>query len=134
MVLTDEDRRLLDRPAYARMATLMPDGAPQITVLWYRREGNELRVVCPQSAQKVRNIDRDARVSVVIEEPQNAHAFVELRGEGEVIRDDQRARSELRSIAARYIGDEAEAFVGRLSADPRVVLAIRPERVIRHGI
>lgn len=124
----------LDRPAFMRLATLMPDGSPQITVLWYRRDGEALRIVCPESAQKVRNLDRDGRVSAVIEDPKSAHRYIELRGTAEVIRDDAAARAELRQIAARYIGDSAPAFVEQLSADPRVILEVHAERMFRRNV
>ena len=134
MTLTGDDREFLDQPAYMRLATLMPDGSPQLTVLWYRRDGDRLHVICPQSAQKVANLDRDSRASAVIEDPASAHRFIELRGECAVLRDDAMARRELREIARRYIGDRAEGFVDGLSEAPRVVLQLTPERVIRYGI
>jgi PPOX class probable F420-dependent enzyme len=134
VTLTAGDRDFLDQPAYLRLATLMPDGAPQVTVLWYRRAGNAVHVVCPRSAQKVRNLARDGRISAVVEDPSTPHRFLELRGRGEVVRDDAFARAELRQIAARYIGDRAGAFVDGLSADPRVVLRLTAERVIRYGV
>lgn len=124
----------LDQPAFMRLATLMPDGSPQITVLWYRREGEVLRIVCPESAQKVRNLDRDGRVSAVMEDPESAHHFIEIRGTAEVIRDDAAARDELRRIAARYIGDRASGFVEQLSSDPRVILEVHAERMFRRNV
>lgn len=124
----------LEHTAFLRLATLMPDGAPQITVLWYRREGEVLRIVCPESAQKVRNLDRDARISAVVEDPESAQRYIELRGTGEVIRDDAAARDELRRIAARYIDDRASDFVDQLSADPRVILEIHAERMFRRNV
>lgn len=134
MTLTEADREFLDRPAYMRLATLMPDGSPQLTVLWYRLADDRLHVVCPQSAQKVTNLERDRRASAVIEDPVTAHRYIELRGECAVRRDDAMARRELRKIARRYIGDRADAFVDDLSEAPRVVLQLTPERVIRYGM
>jgi PPOX class probable F420-dependent enzyme len=134
MVLSESDRRFLDQPGYLRLATLMPDGAPQITVLWYRLTGDAFHVVCPQSAQKVLNLERDGRISGIVEDPATPHRFLELRGRGEVVRDDAFARGELREIAARYIGERAGPFVDGLSDAPRVVLRLTPRRVNRHGL
>ena len=134
MQFHDQDRAFLDQPSYMRLATLMPDGSPQITVLWYRLDGDTLHVICPQSAQKVRNLDRDGRVSAVIEDPKSAHRYYELRGRCAVLRDDAFAREEMVRIARRYIGDKAGEFAAGLSADPRVVLELTPERVIRYGV
>lgn len=134
MTLTAADRAFLERPCYMRLATLMPDGAPQITVLWYRLVGDALQVVCPESAQKVKNIDRDPRVAALFEDPETPQRYIELRGRCEVIRDDAAARRELVPIARRYIGDEAEARAAGLSSDPRVILRFTPERVFRRGV
>jgi PPOX class probable F420-dependent enzyme len=131
-MFTDADRELLDLSGFARMATLMPDGAPQLTVLWYRRVDDTLRIICPASAQKRRNLERDPRVAVIVEDPQSAFRFLEIRGQAEVVHDDTGARAELVQIARRYIGAQAEAYAAGLSADPRVILVVRPERIIRH--
>jgi PPOX class probable F420-dependent enzyme len=117
-----------------RLATLMPDGAPQNTVLWYRLADETLNVICPQSAQKVRNLERDGRVAAIIEDPASPHRYLEVRGECRVVRDDTYARRELTEIARRYIGDRAEEFVGGLSAAPRVVLQLTPQQVRRYGV
>ena len=134
MPLTAADREFLDQPGYMRLATLMPDGAPQNTVLWYRLAGETLNVICPQSAQKVRNLERDGRVAAIVEDPASAHRYLELRGICRVVRDDAYARRELAEIARRYIGDRAGEFVAGLSADPRVVLQLTPEQVRRYGV
>lgn len=128
-----QDRQFLDAPCYLRMATLMPDGSPQITVLWYRRAGNTLHIICPEAAQKVRNLDRDPRVSALVEAPDNAHQYLEMRGTCDVVRDDARARREMVSIARRYVGERAQEFADALSADPRVVLVVRLNHLVRRG-
>lgn len=130
-MLNDADRTLLDLSGFARMATLMPDGAPQLTVLWYRCVDDALRIVCPAGAQKRRNLERDPRVSVVVEDPASAARFIELRGRAEVVHDDAGARLELAHIARRYVGARAESMVAALSDAPRVILVVHPERVIR---
>jgi hypothetical protein len=133
-MLNSGDRELLNSRSYMRLATLMPDGSPQATVLWFRLAGDVLQVICPESAQKVTNLDRDGRVSAVIEDPETPHRFIELRGVCEVIRDDAGARVEMAHIARRYIGDKAEEFAAGLSDAPRVILRLTPERIIRHGV
>ncbi|MEZ4569673.1 MAG: PPOX class F420-dependent oxidoreductase [Thermomicrobiales bacterium] len=133
MTLTASQREFLDQPAYLRLATLMPDGSPQITVLWYRLDGEELHVVCPESAQKVVNLDNDPRVSAVVEAPSDPYKYIELRGTCEAVRDDGLARQDLRKIAERYIGDRSSEFVDGLSNDPRVLLRITPTKVRSYG-
>lgn len=119
--------------SFARIATLMPDGSPQMTVMWFRPDGNSLRMMTPADTRKSRNLETDSRVAVVVEEPGNPYNFVEIRGTVEVVHDDDAARIELRRIAARYLGDDrAEKYADSLSADPRVLLIIHPEKTVHH--
>lgn len=134
MSFTEADREILNEPCYMRLATLMPDGSPQNTVLWYRLVDDAIHIICPESAQKVRNLDLDNRISAVIEDPETPHRYLEIRGEGNVIRDDALARRELREVAMRYIGDRADDFVAGLSTDPRVVLRLVPSQIRRYGM
>lgn len=131
-MFSQDEQTILEMPSLARIATLMPDGSPQITVMWFRPEGNTLRMVTPASAKKVANLEADGRVAVVVEEPGNPYNFVEIRGTVEVLRDDTAARAELVKIAGRYIGERAEGYAAGLSSDPRVVLHITPLKTVHH--
>lgn len=128
-MLDDRQRALLDKPAFATLATLMPDGHPHGTVMWYRREGETLHMVAPGRAVKVRNLDRDPRATAVVIDPEAGQNYVELRGRVEVLPDDRRAREELVRIAARYIGEQAETYVAGMDASPRVLLIVHPEHI-----
>lgn len=129
-MLSAEQRDLLDLPAFAKLVTLMPDGHPQGTVMWYRREGDSLRMIAPASAVKVGNLERDPRSTVIVDHPEIGYTYVELRCRAEVVQDDAAAREELYRVARRYVGDEeATRYVGRLSAAPRVMLVFHPIRV-----
>ncbi len=128
-MLSENQRDFLDQTAFARLATLMPDGSPQLTVMWYRRVDDTLEMICPEAAQKTRNLDRDGRVSVVVEAPDNPGVYLELRGTAEVIHDDSYARQRFLPIAQRYLGDHAEERVRNLPPEPRVLLVVHIERV-----
>ena len=132
-MFSEQEQTVLDMDSLARLATVMPDGSPQLTVMWFRPVGDALRMVAPASAKKVANIERDGRVSIVVEEPDNPYHFVELRGTARIIHDDAGARAELVQIANRYIGDKAAGYAGSLSSDPRVIIEISPERTVYHA-
>ncbi len=129
-MLSDEQRNLLDKSGFAKLVTLMPDGHPQGTVMWYRREGDTLRMIAPESAVKVKNLDRDSRSTVIVDDPDSGYSYLELRCRCEVVHDDASAREELHRVASRYIGDRAADFVAGLSAEPRVILVFEPFRVL----
>jgi PPOX class probable F420-dependent enzyme len=128
-MLDDKQRQLLDKAAFAKLVTLMKDGHPQGTVMWYRRVGDTIRMISPESAVKAENLDRDPRSTVVVDDPDSGYNYVELRCRCEVVHDDTAAREELHHVARRYIGDEAEAFVASRDAAPRVMLVFHPFRV-----
>ncbi len=129
-MFSEDVRRLLGKQAFARLATLLPDGSPQMTVMWFREVDGVLRMITPAGSRKVANLERDNRVAVIVEDPENPYHFVEIRGHIEIIRDDAAARVEMVPIAERYIGDKAEAFAGALSDAPRVILEIHPRKVL----
>src|SRR5438046_1681947 len=115
---TAEQRTLLDEPnAFARVATLMADGSPQNTTIWYRREADALIIATGANALKVRNALRDPRVAVVVEHPANPYHYLQIRGRAEVVRDSAASLAEFRLIARRYIGEKADAWVDVFSPD-----------------
>jgi PPOX class probable F420-dependent enzyme len=130
VMLTDAVRELLDLPqTFTHLCTLQPDGAPQATVIWHRREGDTLRIVTAAAALKVRNIQRDPRVSATVAHPENAYHFVQLRGRAELLLDGPAAVAEMRLIARRYIGERADAWVDTLGAWDAAIITVYPERV-----
>jgi len=61
--LSPEIRQLVDRPNFAHLATLMPDGSPQSVPVWVGREGDRLLVCTGEGSLKARNTRRDPRVA-----------------------------------------------------------------------
>ncbi len=119
---------LLDRPTFAHLATVRPDGSPQTQVMWFVRDGDRLRLTHTKSRQKYRNFQSEPRVALSIADPDNPYRFLEVRGAVETIEDDDAEASFYRSLQERYgqsypIHDAAE----------RVIVTIRPERYLTHG-
>ena len=73
-------RKLLQEPAYCQLATLMPDGSPQITQVWVGTDGEHILINTAQGRQKERNIQRDPRVAVNVVDPANAWRIAMVRG------------------------------------------------------
>jgi PPOX class probable F420-dependent enzyme len=119
---------LLDRPTFAHLATVRPDGAPQTQVMWFEWDGQRLRMTHTKTRQKYQNLQREPRVALSIAEPENPYRFLEIRGSVEKIEDDDAEASFYRSLQQRYgqsypIPDAAV----------RVIVTIRPEKFIPHG-
>ena len=119
---------LLDKPMFAHLATVRPDGSPQTQVMWFVWDGERIRMTHTKTRQKYRNFQREPRVALSIAELDNPYRFLEIRGAVEKIEDDDAVASFYQSLQARYgksypIPDAAV----------RVIVTIRPEKFIAHG-
>ena len=132
-MFSDAERALLDLPAFASLATMLPGGAPQMTVMWYRRAGDELHMITPAATRKARNIANDPRAAIVVSDPDNGYAYIEMRGRIELSRDPAAIRDALFAIATRYIGAErAEPYTAERDPNERVLIIFHPELVYGH--
>ena len=78
--LSPEIRTLLDRPNFAHLATLMPDGAPQSAPVWVGREDDCILVCTGESSLKAKNTRRDPRVALSIVDFDDPYREAQLRG------------------------------------------------------
>ena len=78
--LSAEAKSLIDRPNFAHLATLMPDGSPQSVPVWVGREGDRLLVCTSEGSLKGRNTRRDPRVALSIVDFDDPYEEVQLRG------------------------------------------------------
>ena len=65
-------RKLLREPAFCQLATLMPDGSPQITQVWVETDGEHILINTNEGSQKEKNVRREPRVAVNVVDPTNA--------------------------------------------------------------
>jgi PPOX class probable F420-dependent enzyme len=79
-VLTTEAKNLIDRPNFAHLATLMPDGSPQSVPVWVGREGERIVICTGEKSLKAKNTRRDPRVALSIVDFINPYEEVQLRG------------------------------------------------------
>jgi PPOX class probable F420-dependent enzyme len=66
MTLSDGVRRLFDGKNFAVLSTLEPDGRPHSTVVWTKRDGDDIVFALPKNRRKTANLIRDPRASVVV--------------------------------------------------------------------
>jgi PPOX class probable F420-dependent enzyme len=123
---------LLARSRDAILATVRGDGSPQATPVWFHWDGRLLRISTPAWTVKARNVRRDPRVSVCVDD-QVSGSYVTLFGRAEIVEGDRElVRRETWPVLLRYLQeDEAVARWKRIDADgDRVVIVLRPERAI----
>jgi len=79
-LLNDAVRGLADGPNFATLATINPDGSPQTSVMWVGLDGDDLVFSTVAGRRKVRNMEREPRVSVTIVDHADPYNYVEIRG------------------------------------------------------
>ena len=109
----------------ATVATLGPDGDPQMTAVWYLVEGDTIIVSAMARRKKTKNLAADGRCSFLIFHPDTPDYYVEIRGTAEVTDDSDYAAAD--RIAVRYDSD-FRTFDG--PNDTRTLITFTPERVI----
>jgi len=117
---------LLEQPSICYIATLMPDGSPQLTQTWVDTDGKHILINSVQGHQKVRNIERDARVAVTITDPARTSRYFQVRGRVLDVTA-HGAEAHIEKLAQRYLGGPYPWFGGRDQV--RLLLTIEAERV-----
>jgi PPOX class probable F420-dependent enzyme len=116
---------LLDRPLFAHLATVRPDGAPQSNVMWFIWDGQRIRMTHTKSRQKFKNLKGEPRVSMSIVDPDDPYRFLEVRGVVEDVVDDDETASFYRMLQERY-----HNVYDVQDAPERVVVTVRPESFV----
>jgi PPOX class probable F420-dependent enzyme len=114
---------LVERPLYAHLATVRPDGTPQVNPTWFRFDGEHLWLTTTSSRQKVRNWQVQPAVALSITDPDRPSRYLEIRGRVEQIIPDPEGAEFVR-LAERY----GMAQGPPPDAANRIAVAIRPER------
>lgn len=102
MPISDNARTLLEQPIFASLATIGPDGHPQVTVIWLHIEGDKVVFNTAEGRAKHRNMVADPRVTVMLLDPENGYRYSELRGTVEVTTDG--ADESIDELAQKYLG------------------------------
>src|SRR2546430_1745577 len=121
--VTHED--LLTEPRFVHLATLGPDGAPQVNPVWTIWDGEVLRFTTTTNRRKHRNVVADPRVSISANDPGRPYRYLEIRGVVEEIQPDPEGDF-FDVLAARYGLEYDKPIADR---DRRVVLLVRPVHV-----
>jgi PPOX class probable F420-dependent enzyme len=85
--LTDKVRTLFDSKNFAVLSTLDPDGQPHSTVVWAKRDGDDVLFALPKGRRKIANLNRDPRATVVIFEADNPYESAQVQGTASIADD-----------------------------------------------
>jgi PPOX class probable F420-dependent enzyme len=129
-VIPDSHVDLFKTTACAHLATVMPDGKPQVTPIWVDYDGLNVIFNTAVGRQKDKNLQRDGRVAMSILDPDNAYRYLEVRGRI-VERTLAGADQHIDAMAKKYLGKDKYPF--RTPDEVRVIYKIEPEHVTTMG-
>lgn len=121
----DSVRALLDGKNFASVATLGPDGAPQNSVVWIKREGDTVLFSSTDGRQKVRNLRRDPRISLSVFDLANPYTSVEIRGTAELLPDEGKRLPY--DLSHKYLGIDPPA---EKDDEVRVIIRVVPRKIM----
>lgn len=121
----DSVRTLLDGKNFASVATLGPDGSPQNSVVWIKREGDTVLFSSVDHRQKVRNLRRDPRISLSVYDLANPYTSVEIRGTAEILPDEGKRLP--RELSHKYLGIDPPA---EKDDEVRVIIRVVPRKIV----
>jgi PPOX class probable F420-dependent enzyme len=117
---------LFSKRAFAQLATLMPDGSPQVSSVWVDYVDGFIWINSARGRQKECNIQRDPRVAIAIQDPDNPYRKLLIRGK--VIEVTEKgADDHIDKLAKKYRG--VEKYPNRRPGEVRVIFKIKPEHV-----
>ena len=121
---------LFQKKAFAHLGTLMRDGQPQVTPVWCDFDGTYVRINSAKGRVKDRNMRRDPRVTLELQDPDNPYRYLTVRGRVvEIIEDG--ADAHIDSLAKKYLG--VDKYPYRQPGETRVIYKIQAERASAMG-
>jgi PPOX class probable F420-dependent enzyme len=114
---------LLNAPV-ATLATIGPDGRPQLSEVWFLADGDAVSLSLNTARQKTRNLQANPAVTLLILDLANPYRYLEIRGDAEITPDDDYEFAD--RLGAKYQSDLRDRDQ---PGDTRVVVTIRPVRV-----
>lgn len=127
--LSDRLKSLLDEKVFVVVGTVQPDGSPQMSPVWVKRDGDTLLFSTTVDRRKKKNLDREPRVSVVVMNPEQPYEYAEIRGTAEMTTEG--GQELIDELSQKYTGKHYADFNPASAQDAeRVVVRITPRKVV----
>ena len=123
-LLKDETR------AFVYLATLMVDGSPQVTPVWFNTAGDTILVNSAQGRVKDKNMRARPTVALCIQDPANPYRYLQVRGRVVEITEEG-ANAHIDALAGKYTGNFK--YKNHQPGVKRIIYKIVPEKVDAHG-
>jgi PPOX class probable F420-dependent enzyme len=127
--LSDDLKSLLDTPVFVSVATVQPDGSPQVSPVWVKRDGDDLLVSTTVGRRKEKNLRRDPRITVLLQPFDAPYTYAEIRGSAQLTTEG--GPELIDELSLKYTGKSYAEFNPDAAEDAqRVVVRITPRKVV----
>ncbi|MFF9770527.1 PPOX class F420-dependent oxidoreductase [Streptomyces sp. NPDC014636] len=127
--LSDRLKSVLDDKVFIVVGTIQPDGSPQMSPVWVKRDGDDVLFSTTVDRRKYLNLERDSRVTVVVMNPEEPYEYAEIRGIAELTTDG--GPELIDELSRKYTGKDYADFNPASAQDAqRVVVRVRPRKVV----
>ncbi|MFE2643371.1 PPOX class F420-dependent oxidoreductase [Streptomyces nigra] len=114
-----------------KLSTVRADGSPHVTPIWFVLDGDELVFNTAAYSVKGRNVVRDGRVALCVDDDRPPYSFVVIQGRARVSEDLGELRHWAGRIGARYMGeDRAEEFGARNGVPGELLVRVSIDKVL----
>jgi PPOX class probable F420-dependent enzyme len=134
--MTDEEWRAFvsNGTRTGKLSTVRADGSPHVAPIWFLLDGDDLVFNTAKTTVKGRNLARDGRVALCVDDDRPPYAYVVLQGRARISEDLDELRLWAGRIGARYMGEErAEEFGARNGVPGELLVRVRIEKVLAEG-
>ncbi len=123
-VIPEKYLDLFEKQAFGNLGTLMKDGSPQVTPVWVDYDGKHVRF------NSDKNVRRDPRVSISLQDPANPYRYLEIRGRVVEITE-KSADDHINKLSQKYLGKPVYPY--RQAGEVRVTYKIEPQKISSMG-
>ncbi len=129
-VIPEKYLDLFEKQAFGNLGTLMKDGSPQVTPVWVDYDGKHVRFNSAKGRVKDKNVRRDPRVSISLQDPANPYRYLEIRGRVVEITE-KSADDHINKLSQKYLGKPVYPY--RQPGEVRVTYKIEPQKISSMG-
>ncbi|HEU5153030.1 MAG TPA: PPOX class F420-dependent oxidoreductase [Iamia sp.] len=122
--IPESHRDLLDAPV-ATLATIGPDGRPQLSAVWFLADADGIRISLNSTRQKTKNLSANPAATLFVLDPANPMRYLEVRGDATQALDPDYAFAD--QVGQKYGGVDLRQMDGE--GETRVVVTLHPTRV-----
>lgn len=127
--LSEDLKKVLDGPVFATVATIQPDGSPQLSVVWVKRDGDDVLFSTTVGRRKQANLSRDPRVTVLVNPADAPYTYAEIRGTATLTTEG--GDELIDELSHKYTGKPYAEFNPAAKDDnERVVVRITPRKIV----